>query len=201
MPFCPCYRRVGRLPDPDLCWSCVGCSRPRSAVAPGPRTRPCHTRTRAGPRRSTSAFFHPMPAAARRPATASYRWPADHPRYPSAGPEMTHRDEQSMRGRIKSAHIADYARVVYRLTRWSPTAICAGYVRGWLHAAGRENGRRLRLAGWRIPARRIDRGVPASFLTVTARAGRGSHLSACPLGPDARVGRDGTRAEHSGAGD
>lgn len=24
MPFCSCYRRVGRLPDPDLCWLCVG---------------------------------------------------------------------------------------------------------------------------------------------------------------------------------
>ena len=32
----------------------------------------------------------------------------------------------------QGARNADYARVVYRLTRWSPTAICAGYVRGGL---------------------------------------------------------------------
>lgn len=47
----------------------------------------------------------------------------------------------------------------------------------------------------------FDQGVPARLLTVTARAGRCSHRSACPLSPDARVEHDGTRAEHSGAGD
>jgi hypothetical protein len=97
-------------------------------------------------------------------------------------------------------HTADYARVVYQLTRWSPTAICAGYVRGGFMPLV------VRMAGacdWQGGVFRqgvFDRGVPARFLTVTARAGC-SHLSACPLGPDARVGRDGTRAEHSGAGD
>ena len=89
--------------------------------------------------------------------------------------------------------IADYARVVYRLTRWSPTAICAGYVRGGFMPLV------VRMAGvcdWQGGVFRqgvFDRGVPASFLTVTAGAGRCSHLSACPLGPDARAGRDGTR--------
>jgi hypothetical protein len=45
-----------------------------------------------------------MPAAARRPAAAGYRWPASHPVTPSARPGMTHREEQSMRRRIKSTH-------------------------------------------------------------------------------------------------
>jgi hypothetical protein len=74
----------------------------RSAVAPAPRTRPCHTGTRARPRLSTPAIFHPMPTAARRPAAAGYRWPASHPVTPTARPGMTHREEQSMRRRIKS---------------------------------------------------------------------------------------------------
>ena len=39
-----------------LCWP----QRPRSAVAPALRTRPCHTGTRARPRLSTPAIFHPM---------------------------------------------------------------------------------------------------------------------------------------------
>src|ERR1022692_4944378 len=38
MPFRPCYPRVGPLPEPDVCYSCVG-RRSRSAVAPAPRTR------------------------------------------------------------------------------------------------------------------------------------------------------------------
>jgi hypothetical protein len=44
------------------------------------------------------------------------------------------------------------------------TLVADGHMRRlcawWLHAAGRENGRRLRLAGWRIPARRIRPGRP-----------------------------------------
>jgi hypothetical protein len=86
-----------------LCWP----QRPRSAVAPALRTRPCHTGTRARPRLSTPAIFHPMPTAARRPAAAGYRWPASHPVTPSARPGMTHREEQSMRRRIKSILPAD----------------------------------------------------------------------------------------------
>ena len=73
-----------------LCWP----QRPRSAVAPALRTRPCHTGTRARPRLSTPAIFHPMPTAARRPAAAGYRWPASHPVTPSARPGMTHREER-----------------------------------------------------------------------------------------------------------
>jgi len=73
-----------------LCWP----QRPRSAVAPALRTRPCHTGTRARPRLSTPAIFHPMPTAARRPAAAGYRWPAVHPVTPSARPGMTHREER-----------------------------------------------------------------------------------------------------------
>ena len=38
IPFRPCYRRVGPLPEPNLCCVCVG-RRSRSAVAPAPRTR------------------------------------------------------------------------------------------------------------------------------------------------------------------
>jgi hypothetical protein len=47
------------------------------------------------------------------------------------------------------------------------TLVADGHMRRlcawWLHAAGRENGRRLRLAGWRIPARRIRPGRPREF--------------------------------------
>jgi hypothetical protein len=39
-----------------LCWP----QRPRSAVAPALRTRPCHTGTRTRPRLSTPAISHPM---------------------------------------------------------------------------------------------------------------------------------------------
>src|SRR5271167_494742 len=73
-----------------LCWP----QRPRSAVAPALRTRPCHTGTRARPRLSTPAIFRPMPTAARRPAAAGCRWPASHPVTPSARPGMTHREER-----------------------------------------------------------------------------------------------------------
>ena len=114
---------------------------------------------------------------------------------------VTHRYKRTHCLWLEQFQIADYARVVYRLTRWSPTAICAGYVRGGFMPLV------VRMAGacdWQGGVFRqgvFDRGVPARFLTVTARAGRCSHLSACPLGPDARGGRDDTRAEHRGAGD
>jgi|GEM_PF-5942962 len=66
---------------------------------------------------------------------------------------------------------ADYARVVYRLTRWSPTAICAGYVRGgFLPLVVRMVG----ACDWQGGVFRqgvFDQGVPARLLTVTARAG------------------------------
>ncbi|HYV80152.1 MAG TPA: hypothetical protein VE979_18650, partial [Streptosporangiaceae bacterium] len=52
-----------------------------------------------------------MPAAARRPAAADYPRPASHPVTPSARPGMTHRNEQSMRRRIKSTHIAESERM------------------------------------------------------------------------------------------
>ena len=91
------FVRVARVLDASwtglvllLCWP----QRPRSAVAPALRTRPCHTGTRARPRLSTPANFHPMPTAARRPAAAGYRWPAVHPVTPSARPGMTHREER-----------------------------------------------------------------------------------------------------------
>ena len=116
-----------------LCWP----QRPRSAVAPALRTRPCHTGTRARPRLSTPAIFHPMPTAARRPAAAGYRWPASHPVTPSARPGMTHREEQSMRRRIKSTHIADSLLVTQRLPG-SPSAprsaISVSSSYGWLMA-------------------------------------------------------------------
>ena len=55
---------------------------PRSAVASAPRTRPCHTGTRARPRLSTPAIFQPMPTAARRPAVAGYPLACQPSRYP-----------------------------------------------------------------------------------------------------------------------
>jgi hypothetical protein len=122
MPFRPCYRRVGCLLDPDLCCSCVGRSSP-GQPSRLPRTRRCHTGTRARPRLSTPAIFHPMPAAARRPAAAGYRWPASHPVTPSARPGMTHREEQSMRRRIKSTHIAERGSPLNRSNAGQP---CAG---------------------------------------------------------------------------
>jgi hypothetical protein len=76
------------------------------AFGPSPvtyaRTRPCHTGTRASPRLSTPAIFtrcQQPPEDRLPPAT---RWPASHPVTPSARPGMTHRDEQSMRRRIKA---------------------------------------------------------------------------------------------------
>jgi hypothetical protein len=124
MPFCPCCSRVGCLLDPDLCCSCVGRSGPISRRA-CPRTRPCHTGTRARPRLSTPAIFHPMPTAARRPAAAGYRWPAVHPVTPSARPGMTHRDEQSMRRGIKSTP-AEYLRLAYGLPQAASECRCPG---------------------------------------------------------------------------
>jgi len=82
MPFRPCYPRVGPLPDPDLCCSCVGRSRPGqpsrlrlrpSAPAGGPKT------------------------GRRRPST----WSATHPATPAARPGITHRDERNVHRRIK----------------------------------------------------------------------------------------------------
>jgi len=82
MPFRPCYPRVGPLPDPDLCCSCVGRSRPGqpsrlrlrpSAPARGPKT------------------------GRRRPST----WSATHPATPAARPGITHRDERNVHRRIK----------------------------------------------------------------------------------------------------
>jgi hypothetical protein len=32
VPFCSCYLRVGRLPEPDLCWFCVGAETSNSLV-------------------------------------------------------------------------------------------------------------------------------------------------------------------------
>ena len=115
-------------PGPGLvllvCWP----QRPRSAVAPALRTRPCHTGTRTRPRLSTPSIFHPMPTAARRPAAAGYRWPASHPVTPSARPGMTHREEQSMRRRFKSTHNADYLRLLsvgYAVRSGCRRACCA----------------------------------------------------------------------------
>ena len=107
MPFRPCCSRVGRLLAPDLCCSCVGRSSPGSAVAPAPLTRPCHTGTRQARGCQRRPFFTRcrQPTEDRPPSAT--RWPAIHPVTPSARPGMTHRDEQSMRRRIKSIHIAD----------------------------------------------------------------------------------------------
>src|SRR5579862_8475076 len=68
---------VGPLPDPDLCYSCVG-RRSRSAVAPASPDPAC------------------LPAA-RRPAAAGHRLgqpPVQLP--PAARPGMTHRDERNV---------------------------------------------------------------------------------------------------------
>ena len=93
---CSCYRRVGRLPDPDLCCSCVGRSSPASRRACTPNPAPSHRHARPPATRRAAAAGYPL---ARRPA-----------RYPAARPGMTHRDGQSMRRWTKSTHIpADYS--------------------------------------------------------------------------------------------
>ena len=96
----PTFRfSVARVLDASWTRTCVAlvlAAAGRSAVASAPRTRPCHTGTRARPRLSTPAIFHPMPTAARRPAPAGYPLACQPSRYPSARPGMTHRDEQRM---------------------------------------------------------------------------------------------------------
>jgi len=87
MPFRPCCSRVGPLPDPNLCCSCVGRSSPASRRACTPDPAPAHRHAR------------PRPEDRLPPAT---RWPAGHPVTPAARPGMTHRDEQSMHRRTKS---------------------------------------------------------------------------------------------------
>lgn len=65
MPFRPCYRRVGHLPDPDLCCPCVGTeasatrayasrTRGQHPPAPGPRGETDLSYTTAGTRRIPS---------------------------------------------------------------------------------------------------------------------------------------------------
>jgi hypothetical protein len=82
MPFRPCYPRVGPLPDPDLCCSCVG----RSSPGQPSRLRPGPSAAARGPK-----------TGRRRPPT----WSASHPATPAARPGMTHRDERNVRRRIK----------------------------------------------------------------------------------------------------
>jgi hypothetical protein len=86
---------VGRLLDPDLCCSCVGRSGPvsRRVCSPDPALSHRHARP---PAAVNAGHFHPMPAAARRPAPAGYPLACQPSRYPSARPGMTHRDEQRM---------------------------------------------------------------------------------------------------------
>ena len=108
MPFCSCYRRVGRLPDPDLCCFCVGRSSPGQPSRLHPDLALSH-RHATPPAAVNAGHFHPMPTAARRPAAAGYPLACQPSRYPPARPGMTHRDEQSMRRRIKSTHIAHSA--------------------------------------------------------------------------------------------
>ena len=96
--------------DASWTWTCVAlvlaAAAPvrRRARTPDPALS---TGTRARPRLSTPAIFHPMPTAARRPAADGYPLACQPSRSPSARPGMTHRDEQNMRQRIKSTHIAD----------------------------------------------------------------------------------------------
>ena len=92
MPFV----RVARVLDPSRTRTCVAlvlAAAARPAVAPTPRTRRPHIGTHARPRPEDR--LPPLPAC--------------DPVTPAARPGMTHRDEQSMRRRIKSTHIADYA--------------------------------------------------------------------------------------------
>ena len=166
-----------------LCWP----QRPRSAVAPALRTRPCHSGTRARPRLSTPAIFHPMPTAARRPAAAGYRWPASHPVTPSARPGMTHR-EQSMRRRIKSTHIgrfraADYCRIgagqrahnkrlgAHRLSCWCRLGL-AGQGRGRLLMARVRRSRRCSSGAGRLSIPCGSTGSRPSVRCQCARLGR-----------------------------
>jgi hypothetical protein len=80
----------------NLCCSCVGRS------SPGQPSRPTldsalshrHARQPAAASAAISTRCRQPPEDRLPPAT---RWPASHPKTPSARPEMTHRDEQSMR--------------------------------------------------------------------------------------------------------
>jgi hypothetical protein len=82
MPFRPCYPRVGPLPDPGLCCSCVG----RSSPGQPSRLRPGPSVPARGPK-----------TGRRRPPT----WSATHPTTPAARPGITHRDERNVHRRIK----------------------------------------------------------------------------------------------------
>jgi hypothetical protein len=166
MPFRPCCSRVGRLLDPDLCCSCVGCSSPgqpsRLHPGPGPVT-PARAPARGCQRRPFFTRCRQPPEDRLPPAS---RWPASHPVTPSARPGRTHRDEQSMRRRIKSTHIADSARLIsMRLARegarrsassvrpsaWSDPAWCAVQV-GQLRGAGCVGGAGTTRCCWPLPA-------------------------------------------------
>jgi hypothetical protein len=91
MPFRPCCSRVGPLPDPNLCCSCVGRSSPASRRACTPDPAPAHR--------------HARPPATRRPAAAGYPLAHRPSRYPRGQTGMTHRNGQSMRRQTKSTHI------------------------------------------------------------------------------------------------
>src|ERR1035438_2769827 len=93
--------------DEMACVALVLPAAARPAVAPAPRTRRCHIGTRACPRPEDRL----PPAPAGLPATPFT--PAAQPAIPftpAARPGMTHRDEQNMRRRTKSTHIAEYLR-------------------------------------------------------------------------------------------
>ena len=81
MPFRPCYPRVRRLPEPDLCCCCV------SRGNPGSRSR-----QRPGPSVPVAPEGRPLST------THLVSYPFS---YPAARPGMTHRDERNLRRWIK----------------------------------------------------------------------------------------------------
>ena len=214
MPFCSCYRRVGRLPDPDLCCSCVGRRSPGqpSRLPPGPgAVTPAREPARGCQRRP---FFTPSPAAARRPAAA--RLPASLPAIPlpPARPGMTHRDGQSMRRRIKSTHIAESEWLVAGLgLPVSAAHICClcflvpSIVLSWLVPSPRAG------LGWAVPVFAVRgygtgvgvsaaetaaggvHGFPAELTSFIGRDGPvragGGPAGAAPAGDGDRAGRGG----------
>ena len=134
------FVRVARVLDASWTRTCVALVLAAAApvsrrACPGPgAVTPAREPARGCQRRPFFTRCRQPPEDRLPPAT---RWPASHPVTPSARPGMTHREEQSMRRRIKSTHIADSLLVTQRLPG-SPSAprsaISVSSSYGWLMA-------------------------------------------------------------------
>ena len=147
------FVRVIRVLDASWTRTCVAlvlAAAARPAVAPAPRTRRCHTDTRACSRPEDR-----LPSA---PAG-----PPGHPITPAARPGMTHRDEQSMRRRTESTH--NDALMFVKGSRESiPISAVTVGVAGYFFVRGGAAGLRTR-QGWAAPDGRqaLMRSRPAGL--------------------------------------